>query len=183
MREIGVYEEALRVRMEAVDAMEMEYEQRYGEDSEDWPELDEERLPPMPEPVDYPRPANMEEPNYRNGLGRLVLHMASLVGDQRTIEGLIPQLSAEEINAADFPYGSTPLMLSMGGNFESGTLALLDAGADITATDHAGLTATDYAERNQAATALRAARMHAADRAVAAPRANGGVPAPGVDMG
>ena len=156
MREIGVYEEALRVRMEAVDAMEMEYEQRYGEDSEDWPELDEERLPPMPEPVDYPRPANMEEPNYRNGLGRLVLHMASLVGDQRTIEGLIPLFNDDIVPVLNmFLDHGTPLdsknVVSV-----SGEEALGNGQLFCTLDGLDGLAGRDISEQGQGASPRRA---------------------------
>lgn len=108
-----------------------------------------------------------------------------LTADELALARLRARMIEEgaDVNAAEHHRGATPLHLSMGGNFEGATLALLAAGADVTAEDREGLTPTDYAERNNAQNSLGALRMHQADGGARAQHRPAGAPAPEVGAG
>ena len=70
------------------------------------------------------------------------LHAAAAKGDLATVRTLLVQ--GIDINARD-SWGRTALMMAVLGRHQNLVVALMDAGAETSLRDHAGLTAADHA--------------------------------------
>ena len=92
------------------------------------------------------------EINHRDAWGQTAAFIAARSGNASALRALCEREA--DISIPDHVNGATPLHMVVGGDYIEATAVLLNAGGDLAAKDHNGLTPVDYANRNNSLKAL-----------------------------